>query len=814
MRKINIFLGSSINELVSERQAFADIISELNTKLRNAGYFIYLDKCEYEDGFVHSESSQSRIDNRIRESTYSYFIIKYRFGSLTEHEFDVALSSFCQTGAPKLSVYFQKISEDELRSPEAIAFQEHLAEMKYYYKEYQHTEELKLNIVLNLAVDDIMLTKSLKAEDGGIYLDDKMLVNLEMLPTYFKHSELKKLHVDLACLEEEELHTVDRKEKRLIREQIAELTVHIREIEDLLFHTMLGLVQAERGEITPLLYRAVSYIEKGEIEKAAEILNVNDVFDELEAYQEKTELSLEGISAAINTAEIAIEMRQQLPASQERSIQIEQLYERIIALEMRYNLNSVHCVLYARHLLKMKKYSKAIEYITIYADVAGRRITNEEDFLGMEYALFGFILDMEPLYQQEKERYQSLLLSLYTCLFNVYWNTMESLGPSMNLNPWELGIFCEKALKLIDDWVGEKDENTISQEKSLCILVDRLHKRGYHKVEPDSLDGKKDARQLIDFLELRDRCNKLNNEPDSDDPETYLTQYNKMMEDLVDYLCHSENALLKDNPTVQKAINDCNLVKTVLQERDEDAILRLFLQVKLAHAMSYLNAANFPLAIKDYQVAYNHGKKLIISSDPIDLYLFLSICRGYATTIVNRNDAEYKDYEDAEKIILEGIAIGEMLTAMDVKFSIPLADIYHNYAAICMNGRITNCNEKGAKYFRLAYEIYQQHELELDAIEKINYLKLCQSYGYFDLCGGFRQSAMEYFEKAIDIIASFDLILNQRYYPLIERTIILALYVADQLNRTDELFPKLRKIYTDEAVESFLLSARSIPVKK
>lgn len=182
MKTVTIFLGSSIVELQEERNAFSDIVNELNVKLKSAGYFIYLDKCEYEAGFLEDRPTQNIIDEKVLSSSYSYFIVRTKFGEFTKHEFDIALEMFLKTGKPKISVMFKKISGNEELSEEALIFQNRLKELRYYYKEYQNKEEL--NVVLNLAVDDFPLSKEIKAEDGGIYIGNTKLIDTELIPVY------------------------------------------------------------------------------------------------------------------------------------------------------------------------------------------------------------------------------------------------------------------------------------------------------------------------------------------------------------------------------------------------------------------------------------------------------------------------------------------------------------------------------------------------------------------------------------------------------------------------------------------------------
>lgn len=332
MNLINIFVGSSINELKEERNALADIINELNVKLKKSEIFLYLNKCEYDNGFMHGLPTQDLVDTQVVDSDYSYFIIKTFFGKWTRHEYELAHKHFKENGTPHICVMFCKIDKTQKLSQEAVDFQMELKSLGYYYKTYQNNEELKLNIVLNLVVDNIISAQQLKAEDDGLYFGNAKLIDTNLIPCYNQHIELRKLQNKLIELEKLEINCEDKRKRRLLREQIYEVNKKVHEIETLIYQTMLNLTKATRGNITPLLKRAIRFIENGDIERASEILNKSDINIEINSYIDKTELSLEGVKSAIETAFIAIETMRQLPETLERSLEIEELFKKIISL--------------------------------------------------------------------------------------------------------------------------------------------------------------------------------------------------------------------------------------------------------------------------------------------------------------------------------------------------------------------------------------------------------------------------------------------------------------------------------------------------
>ena len=137
----------------------------MNVKLKAKELIFYLRRCEYSTGYIEDVPSQDIIDKQVIGSDYSYFIVRTKFGEWTKHEYETAYKRFLEFGAPRISVMFRKLGTNEVLSEEALAFQAELVRIKYYYKAYQNKEELKLNVILNLIVDNILSSREVKAED-------------------------------------------------------------------------------------------------------------------------------------------------------------------------------------------------------------------------------------------------------------------------------------------------------------------------------------------------------------------------------------------------------------------------------------------------------------------------------------------------------------------------------------------------------------------------------------------------------------------------------------------------------------------------
>jgi hypothetical protein len=800
MKLIDIFLGSSIVELKEERQAFAEIIAELNTKLKLIGCVLYLNLCEQLSGQLNQKKSQELLDEAVRNSHYSYFIVRTKLGELTQHEFDIALEQFYQCGKPKLSVMFRRGCEEI--SEEAALFQERLKQIGYYYKEYQNKEEIKLNVVLNLAVDDILLKQQLSVEDGGIYLGDMLLVDTEQIPIYSKHLQLADLKKQLAAQEQQEQRAFNKRERRFIREKINVLVSQIREIENLIYETMLGLTKAGRGKMTPLLTRATAYLEHGDIEKAAEILNVQDVTAELDDYKSKTDMSLEGLQAAMETTYIAIETMLQMPESLERTRHIEQLFQQIVHLEVTYNLERIHCGLYVRYLLQRKKYDQAEKYILLYLEAPQCKIETLRGFIQAEYVLLGMHILLEPVYENDPARYQNLYIRTGFAYIQMYLDAMENLEhDQMNINPRMLGLHCEHLLAALEKWEGMKDDEIQAIEAAVRMQMPRLEKMGYRKISLEGRDGKKDAEQFIAQMELQAACEKLNEEPDTDDPREYLQQYAGQIKELIDFFETSNNMYAKNNPVIGQLKIDYEKIFSSLLDDDGRMVL-LYAQIRISHAEHFVKVANFEIAVTDYRAAYNILKSSQPFDDILSHVLLVSACSGCATSLMY-----LKQYDEAESVLLEGIELCKIMISVNPQLDILLACIYGNYVRLCITGRVYDCIAKGLLHAQKAYQIFSLRRDILRDDDILAFSKLCTAYGELLMENGKNEEAHHRLLDTLDLMLGLDEMILVPNFEFLEHTVILAIMTAQQIGSTDLLRPKLEAIYGPEKTMAILDSA-------
>ena len=94
MKKIKIFLASSITDLSEDRLYVGDFMGQLNELYLDSGIHFSLVKCEDYDNAMSASGKQSEYDREIRESELVFFLFFKKVGDYTKHEFEVAFEAF------------------------------------------------------------------------------------------------------------------------------------------------------------------------------------------------------------------------------------------------------------------------------------------------------------------------------------------------------------------------------------------------------------------------------------------------------------------------------------------------------------------------------------------------------------------------------------------------------------------------------------------------------------------------------------------------------------------------------------------------
>ena len=175
MKKIKIFLASSIEDLKIDRLEVGDFFGLLNDIYISHDIFFSLVKCEDYDNAIAANGKQSQYDAEIRDSELIFFLFFKTVGDYTKHEFDVALESFLSHGKPKISVYF-KSPTDEATAEVKEYMNTLTMEKNFHYNIYENIDTLKLGIIMQIKCmypecSDIDIC------GGKVYLNGRVVAN-------------------------------------------------------------------------------------------------------------------------------------------------------------------------------------------------------------------------------------------------------------------------------------------------------------------------------------------------------------------------------------------------------------------------------------------------------------------------------------------------------------------------------------------------------------------------------------------------------------------------------------------------------------
>ena len=178
MKKVKIFIGSSIEELKDDRREIGNFFRQLNDLYLDNGIYFQLIMCEDYDDAIEADGKQSKYDKEILDSELSVFIFFKKVGQYTEHEFNIAYNSFKAELRPKILTVFKCVDDAGQVLDSVRFFADKLdRELKHYYKTYVNSDSLKLWLIMQIKT--MGLDNSLVEFKGG-----KVLVGNESIANY------------------------------------------------------------------------------------------------------------------------------------------------------------------------------------------------------------------------------------------------------------------------------------------------------------------------------------------------------------------------------------------------------------------------------------------------------------------------------------------------------------------------------------------------------------------------------------------------------------------------------------------------------
>lgn len=367
MKKIKIFLGSSITEFEKERNELELFIRNLSDRFEDK-YNIKIAplRCEYMDNYVRAEGTQKAINEElVRESDMCFFIFFTKVGEFTEEEFRVAFDKFKKDGKPRIYIYFKNI-------PDGIDVEKSLREfmrkideeLKHYHGSFDHIDTVKLRILLNLKIQEMDFI-SVEVENRECIVDGYGVLETTHINEFANSSALQSLNDEL-CKTQEYYYQMKPiyekgdysdsfyKEYLATSDKIKSLSSAVNELEKRIFEVSLHLCRDEvHGNVTVRQKEAYRLFELGDYQGCLKVLDKDEINDDFFSFEDKEIEKIKRKAVCfVREHMMAIDMMF-TNLGEEKSIDykaIEERYDIIVPVCKKYNIELDALIKYARFL--------------------------------------------------------------------------------------------------------------------------------------------------------------------------------------------------------------------------------------------------------------------------------------------------------------------------------------------------------------------------------------------------------------------------------------------------------------------------------
>ena len=382
MKKVKIFIGSSIEELKEDRIAIGNFFRQLNDLYLDGGLYFQLIMCEDYDDSLFADGKQSQYDREIMDSALSVFIFYQKIGKYTEHEFSVAYNQFKKELRPKILTVFKTSSENGTVEDGAKIFAEKLdRELKHYYKTYYNVDSLKLWLIMQIKTMGLDQSK-VEFVGGKVLVNGEIVASYEQAPAFSKNEVLLEQKAAFLRLNEEYLRLrtayFEDDENIDLYVQYSTVAKNRAEIEEKIKATEKEIivqleniyVVAEKGELSIRQTLGYRFMEMGRRKEALEILNRDEIYSEVENNEREYQMGAAMMEIARKNLETNVEeLLQRIKVLSLQQItnavmeEIDSLYQKACALSRKYGLQRKAFIKYADFLSNQGQDQEAYDFL-------------------------------------------------------------------------------------------------------------------------------------------------------------------------------------------------------------------------------------------------------------------------------------------------------------------------------------------------------------------------------------------------------------------------------------------------------------------
>ncbi len=296
MRKIKIFIGSSIDDLAYERRDLVSFIAELNNKYIDRGIYIEPYICEEKSNEMRPEGSQKVHDEYIENNADAMiFMFFKKAGKYTLRELQIAKDTL--TSKVKKShvfIYFKTINNEVANTSEIKSAIDKIAgEYAHYYKKFSEADTIKLELLQYLS--DTLGEASLTIHNGKVYIGDIEANDIELsnVFAYQNNTELIALKKELVELENQIQICVEEKDwaqLALLTDKHQEKQIQYSNLETEILKMLQQLFKCLQEKVNPIRLKALMLLEEGKYKEALLLLPLSEIKSKADAIVEKKAL--------------------------------------------------------------------------------------------------------------------------------------------------------------------------------------------------------------------------------------------------------------------------------------------------------------------------------------------------------------------------------------------------------------------------------------------------------------------------------------------------------------------------------------------
>lgn len=307
MKKIKIFIGSSIDDLAYERRDLVSFIAELNNKYIDRGIYIEPYICEEKSNEMRPEGSQKAHDDYIEnDADAMIFMFFKKAGKYTLRELQIAKDTLeSKDKKSHVFIYFKTINNEVADTSEIKdAIDKIAGEYAHYYKKFSEADTIKLELLQYLS--DALGEESLAIHNGKVYIGDVEVNDIELsnVFAYQNNTELLALRKELEELEKQIQSCVEEKNWSMLAElsdKHRAKQVQYSNLESEILRMLQQLYKSLREErINSIRLRALMLLEEGKHKEALLLLPLDEIKSRSNAVIEKKALQEANIKQEAN----------------------------------------------------------------------------------------------------------------------------------------------------------------------------------------------------------------------------------------------------------------------------------------------------------------------------------------------------------------------------------------------------------------------------------------------------------------------------------------------------------------------------------